>query len=582
MIEIKPGDCLEVLKTLPTGSVDSLVTDPPAGISFMGKDWDSDKGGREEWIKWMSQIMSECHRVLKPGAHGLIWAIPRTSHWTATALEDVGFEVRDVITHLFGSGFPKSLDVKKASEKAGISCVCPKTEASSDLPKLQEGVYSEKQDCAPPSQDVLLSVQRCNQALAPGTCCSPSGNCAEHEGQKAEASLVRPCQSVLARGGDIQTDQGQLYRPEVRQMPGTPQGDGPEGRLCNGTPSSDGSKPGKAARKGRSRSPQGPQHPEQRTIQSGTISKQPRPQTCGRCGKPQVQAGFGTALKPAAEFWILARKPLSEKTVATNVLTHGTGALNIDGCRIEAADADQLAKNWDRTQSVRAEGNASGAMGLKPIDLTGRAPAGRFPANLVLSHSPHCTDDQCDIECAIRALDEQSGISKSVKRPPNASSPTGNGNTHCAMKGLATERGHADSGGASRFFYVAKISSSERNAGLEGMPQKLRADANKMMGDAGTMKTGSGNDRTTLFRNHHPTVKPIKLMRYLCRLVTPPGGTVLDPFMGSGSTGMAAVEEGFGFIGIEREPDYVQIAEKRIFHRFPKATKQATRGTSDG
>src|SRR5690349_5736918 len=112
------GDCLEILKTLPDNSVESLVTDPPAGISFMGKSWDSDKGGRKQWITWMTEVMSECLRVMNPGAHGLVWALPRTSHWTATALEDAGFEVRDVVTHLFGSGFPKSLDVSKAIDKA--------------------------------------------------------------------------------------------------------------------------------------------------------------------------------------------------------------------------------------------------------------------------------------------------------------------------------------------------------------------------------------------------------------------------------------------------------------------------------
>ena len=111
-------DCLEALKDLESDSIDSLVTDPPAGISFMGKDWDSNKGGRDQWIDWLTQVMAECFRVLKPGAHGLVWAIPRTSHWTATALENAGFEVRDVITHLFGTGFPKSLDISKAIDKA--------------------------------------------------------------------------------------------------------------------------------------------------------------------------------------------------------------------------------------------------------------------------------------------------------------------------------------------------------------------------------------------------------------------------------------------------------------------------------
>lgn len=327
------GDCLEVLKTLNDSSVDSLVTDPPAGISFMGKDWDDDKGGRKEWCAWMESVMRECLRVMKPGAHGLVWSIPRTSYWTATALEDAGFEVRDCITHLFGSGFPKSLDISKAIDKAAGET--PKTEAAKQW------------------------------------------------------------------------------------------------------------------------------------------------------------QGWGTALKPAAEFWWLVRKPLSEKTVAANVQKWGTGALNIGASRIPSLESTKRPLG-----SVSIWGKDAG-------DRIGGSDNGRFPANLVLSHSPYCTEDQCDIECAVWRLDAQSGVSKS------------------------------SDAGASRFFYCAKISTSERNAGA---------------------------------KNNHPTVKPKKLMGYLCKLITPPGGTVLDPFMGSGSTGIAAKENGFEFIGIEREMEYFEIARARIAH----------------
>lgn len=356
MTELLLGDCLERLKELPDCSVDSLVTDPPAGISFMGKDWDSDKGGRAGWVAWMTEVMRECHRVLKPGAHGLVWAIPRTSHWTATALEDAGFEVRDVITHLFGQGFPKSLNIEKA-------------------------------------------------------------------------------------------------------------GAGPE------------------------------------------------------------WSGWGTALKPASEHWILVRKPVSEKNVAANVLKWGTGGINVDGCRIESgADYHEL--------KVTQGGSDCG------VPLAPRAPeprqftpaSGRFPANLVLSHSPHCTEDQCDIECAILALDTQSGLSAPKKRRVGKRGGKGFGMFDDTKSAQANGVWPADQGGgASRFFYCAKISPGERGEG-----------------------------------NNHPTVKPQKLMRYLCRLVTPTGGVVLDTFMGSGSTGMAAKSEGFKFIGVERDAEYYKIAKARI------------------
>lgn len=356
---IHHGDSLDVLKTLEANSIDSLVTDPPAGISFMGKSWDGDKGGRAEWITWMSEVMRECYRVLKPGAHGLVWALPRTSHWTAMALEDAGFEIRDCIYHLFGSGFPKSLNI----EKAGA-------------------------------------------------------------------------------GKDWQ--------------------------------------------------------------------------------------GFGTALKPAVECWWMIRKPISEKTVAANVLKWGVGGLNIDGTRIGTGGhhggktaAGKSSTYFDQKDYVK-----------EPNKIYTQ---GRFPSHLLLSHSPHCTDTQCDIECAIQMLDGQSPFNKETRtKSPKGTTMNGNKNTHGAMSRVESVN-HPGSGHASRFFYCAKVSTSERNKGLDD-------------------------------KNTHPTVKPQKLMRYLCRLVTPPGGTVLDPFTGSGSTGVAALSEGFKFLGIEREDQYVEIANKRLDH----------------
>lgn len=348
------------MKTLPDNSVDSLVTDPPAGISFMGKDWDDDKGGRDEWIAWMASVMKEAMRVMKPGAHGLVWAIPRTSHWTGKALEDAGFEVRDCITHLFGSGFPKSLNVGKA------------------VPSFE---------------------------------------------------------------------------------------------------------------------------------------------------------GWGTALKPAAEFWWLVRKPIGEKTVAKNVLKWGTGALNIDAGRIGSETIKTCAK-----KGMYGTGACNNG---KPYitdnrDIPDSFHQGRFPANLLLSHSPNCTEDACDMfDCAVVALDEQSlagGMHSAGAKREKVVESRYQASSYDMSSARQMNR-IGDSGGASRFFYCAKISSGERNSGGP---------------------------------NGHPTVKAKKLMSYLIRLITPPGGVVLDPFMGSGSTGLAAKEEGFQFIGIEKEEEYFQIAKARI------------------
>ena len=320
------GDSLDILKKLPNNSFDSMVTDPPAGIAFMGKKWDKDKGGRKLWIAWLESIMTEALRTLKPGAHILVWAIPRTSHWTATAIENAEFEIRDVVTHIFGSGFPKSHNIGK----------------------------------------------------------------------------------------------------KIKEID-----------------------------------------------------------------------GWGTALKPASEHWILARKPLSEKTIAANVLEHGTGGINIDASRIKAGQND-----------------------------------GRFPANLILSHKPGC-----------KQVGSKEGKGYTINRFTDGAKPFGNGAGHpykvedqgpetiavwdcnddCAVKQLGEEN---------RFFYCAKASKKEKTL-------------NKTID------------------NKHPTVKSLKLMKYLINLVTPPGGVVLDPFMGSGTTGQAALEDDFGFVGVELEADSFEICKAR-------------------
>jgi DNA modification methylase len=386
-MKINHGDCLDVLRTLEDNSVDSIVTDPPYGLSFMGKKWDYDVPSTDVW--------RECLRVLKPGGHALIACGTRTQHRMAVNIEDAGFEIRDVVTWLYGSGFPKSLDVSKAIDKAAG---------------------------------------------------------AEREVVGFDASKARPNKEGFAKvTSAIETSSN-------------------AGHKDNGA-----------------------------TITATEAAKK--------------WQGWGTALKPACEFWTLARKPLGEKTVAANVLKHGTGGINVDGCRVSYSENENI--DFNKVQ----DGNIYGGNGIygeatqkqtTPLFKTN----GRFPANLILD------------EEAARLLDEQT-------------------DSDC-----------------SRFFYVAKASKSERNAGCEGMPLKVSGGMSGTLD--GTLKTGSGNDRNNLNQNCHPTVKPIKLMRYLCKLITPPNGIVLDPFMGSGSTGVAATQEHFDFIGIEREAEYVAIAEARI------------------
>lgn len=522
------GDCLEVLKSMPDASVDSLVTDPPAGISFMGKDWDSDKGGRDAWIKWLSEVMRECLRVMKPGAHGLVWAIPRTSHWTATALENAGFEVRDTILHCFGQGFPKSLDIYKSAIKSGMACACEEFETTPNLPSLQGAIHAEVKPSFKQSEEMLPEVLRGMALPEPGDSRSFSGDFSKgnrsgkRAGRKGKESAPRSEEPGMEGRRDLQAEQGQLHRTKVRSVSQRVPADGPKGRLCDGAPSSYGDASRAVTPTSRGRASQGSRYPEQLDIESGAVSEQRGAQTCGSCGKTRVSKGLGTALKPAVEIWWLIRKPLGEKTVAKNVLKHGTGGLNIDGCRIEGSVPSTI-----QGQSSR-QGECYGKDQRQQKVFT-PAPGGRFPANLVLSHNPECVESDhgvtCEPGCAVAVLDGQSGVLTSGKR--NAG----------VRKGLGFHGAHGDggpaikesSGGASRFFYCAKASKSDKGAD-----------------------------------NVHPTVKSTKLMGYLIRLVTPKGGTVLDCFAGSGSTGVAAVLEGFKFVGIEREREYAEIASKRM------------------
>jgi DNA modification methylase len=424
-IELLHGDCLEVLKQGPDNSVDSVVTDPPAGISFMGKDWDSDKGGSKEWIAWLTEVSKEMLRVLKPGGHGLVWAIPRTSHWTATALEDAGFEIRDVVTHLFGTGFPKSLDISKAIDKAA----------------------------------------------------------------GAEREIVGL--STIG-GGGASNKKG--YATDGEQGSGGSYLQASDGK--NGLPIT------------------APATPEAKQWQ-----------------------GFGTALKPASEHWILVRKPLSEKTVAANVLMWGTGGINIDGCRI-GTDVISTHGGGDKMSGMKGNGN-SGVGEYKTH-------TGRFPANLVLD------------EAAAAMLDAQSGHLAGRGSTLKKVEKTGNENVFGKYDKRVPQLQENRGGGASRFFYVAKASTAEKNLGLEDATETTVDDGRNKPIDNPFLRG------ETARKNTHPTVKSIKLMEYLITLVTPPGGTVLDPFMGSGSTGMAAKGLGFSFIGIEREQEYLNIAERRI------------------
>ena len=375
------GDCLHKLKELEDNSIDSIVTDPPYGISFMGKKWDYDVPSVDIW--------KECYRILKPGGHLLSFSSPRTYHRMAVNVEDAGFEIRDQIMWVYGSGFPKSHNVGKAIDK-----------------KLgnERKVVGISNDGAG-NNDIYI----------------------KGESKRSEMSLLAG------------------YNKEIEITKGTSQ-----------------------------------------------------------------YEGWGTALKPAHEPIVMARKPF-KGDVCSNVLEYGTGAINIDACKISYMDKNDRS-GWHKSGANGSKGYLDSdtfkIRSMSGEEISERTSLGRWPANFIHNGS-----------------EEE----------------------------------------WSKFFYCPKASKKDRNEGCEELEEKQYSSDGRE-----TPIENAYQRNNSISSNSHPTVKPTDLMRYLCRLVTPKNGTVLDPFMGSGSTGKAAIQEGYNFIGIELSEEYLNIAEKRIKHAITK------------
>jgi len=345
-----------------------------------------------------------------------------------------------------------------------------------------------------------------------------------------------PC---LERGSNLQESKGELQGSDIPEVSKGVSTNGEEGRIYNATQTGDGST-------------------SEQTIGESGGSSSPRPQSqqqqyrepCAFCKQYGTQAmgalGLGSALKPACEPITVARKPISEKNLADNHLKWGVGGINIDGCRVEyQSEADSNATLRANTPGSGRYKQTGGVNIVLPAIEENYDPSkGRFPANLIHDGSQEVLD-------LFPQTKSGSGIKKKA---------TGTANGIFNINKIDGEYLNGDSGSAARFFYCAKASRAEREMGMEGQldGQPIRWN-----------KAGKWTNDTTPAKNNHPTVKPIKLMRYLCKLVTPPGGIILDPFMGSGSTGKAALMEGFRFIGIELEKEYTAIAEKRIMSAQP-------------
>jgi hypothetical protein len=486
LVTLHLGDCLDVMRTLEADSVDAIVTDPPAGIGFMDREWDDfrrarnpadagrdnvfgrtsargpeyGRGERRQFVEWLTERMAESLRVLKPGGHALVWSIPRTSHWTAWALEDAGLDIRDCILHLFGSGFAKSLDVSKAIDRA----------AGAEREVIAEGT----------------AVRR----MIPGASQNRTGSWIKDDGREFVPTSTAPATEDAVRW-----------------------------------------------------------------------------------------EGWGTALKPGQEIWWLVRKPLAAGTVAANVLRYGTGALNVAACRVAHASAADLAESHAKNPG-RDDVFTSGTYGSSPPPQSVND-AGRWPPNIVFTHSASCEpigtrrvasnsqsarsgyedkhtvsghglSDQgsrgygqngtevvetwrCADDCPVGELDRQSGVRTDTahNRGERHGSVYGGGKGPSGPDGM---RGFTETGGASRFYptfrYQAKAPASERPRLEDGTA--------------------------------HETVKSLGLVSWLVKLITPPGGTVLDMFAGSGPVGEVCVIGGFKCVLIEQNPKSAELIMTRL------------------
>jgi site-specific DNA-methyltransferase (adenine-specific) len=410
------GNCLDTLKTYPDNSIDSIVTDPPYGISFMSKKWDYDVPSVEIW--------RECLRVLKPGGYLLSFASTRTQHRMAVNIEDAGFTIKDCITWVYSSGFPKSHNVSCAIDKSfgypnrGRAIPTASTYQASDVDKEN----------------------------------------------KLTSNEVAPYEPI--------TDEAKAWQ------------------------------------------------------------------------------GWGTALKPACEPITVAQKPI-KGTIASNVLEWGTGAINVDATRVPM-DEDDFNKLSAGVDKIRERGGVMDNSWKNSSDLSGANPAnplGRWGANFIHDGSQEVLD------LFPNAKGGDWVQTEGARHFNNNGKPT-------SPKRLGSD---SSTGSAARFFYCSKSNKRDRNEGLEDLePKQYSHDGRETRNETAYQRNDS------VAANHHPTVKPTDLMCYLVRMVTRLGGTVLDPFMGSGTTGKAAMREGMNFIGCELDAEYLAIAEKRIQYELNK------------
>lgn len=643
------GDCFEVLQTIKNNSVDSLVTDPPAGISFMGKEWDHHKGGRKEWVAWMEGVMRECIRVMKPGAHGLVWALPRTSHWTATALEDAGFEIRDVVTHLFGSGFPKSLNVGRQTgikEHEGLGTALkpasehwilirkPCSEKTVAANVLKWGTGALNIDASRIATDDLKGKVYNNNNTG-WKCTSAPSTVHGHPTGRFPANLVLSHSEYCT---DTQCDiECAVAMLDAQSLAGGMHGAG------------------------------GSRTKVVESHYNASSFDMSSPRQMNRVGDSGGASRFFFQAKWSKDELCQLQENVMSSASFVRKDSSSHAPLILDFVQRLAAIAEHL-----------EETHLKDLTGLFIADIQSKLSCEPTPStNLILSTAEKYLHELKHIE----SWNDSHAKAAELQRLIDITMTTLDLLTfdgYAASVTLGTtpknlEHGERDS--ASRFRYCPKVSSSERNAGLDRSELVWKQEAwlkqdlssrtenisrlARVISDAASLDESSwstdlyghsiseqyptgfkfttetviklitelrtlnssqpsitsasiqdairvieanglslaesakfisqlsldsiSEPTASLLRvvsallpdlsvirsaarsgNFHETVKAQKLMRYLCKMVTPPGGVILDPFMGSGSTGLAAKSEGFKFIGIERELEYYDIAKARL------------------
>lgn len=469
-------DCIEAMKELESNSIDSIITDPPYELGFMGKEWD------RTGVAFKVEVWRECLRVLKPGGHLISFGGSRTYHRMACAIEDAGFEIRDQIIWMYGSGFPKSLNIAQSIEK--------------QIRRINID-NSEKLELF--WKDINLS----NSELAKICNVSPAlvlmWKKGERRMQEREFNLLK---DYLKLNKDCEKIEIFNFLPDNREL--------------------DFIKENSMVGWNTDKEKQDFKDLEVKKIEDDNAKK---------------WSGWGTALKPSHEPMVLARKPLTEKTVSQNVLKWGVGGINVDECRVLYSETNkhipQILQNKREVNSKKTMFDGQSLLKSKTKAIVGGSIEGRFPANLIHDGSEE-----------IESVFPQTGSGNNEK-PYNYSNKKEYENSkENSLFNLGDKpnspSNYNDFGSASRYFYCAKTSKKDREEGLEKIGDK-RA-------------------------NNHPTVKPTELMQYLIKLITPNGGTILDPFNGSGSTGKAAalLNRDYKYIGIELVEEYVKISKVRI------------------